>query len=77
MVRSIVGCATLFGVVLAGELVVGCVSFCVTSFIAVSMGNCDSGVSSIAVCDSGVVWDGWLFCCADSFCPSTSVAFFS
>ena len=28
MVRSIVGCATLFGVVVVGELVIGCVSFC-------------------------------------------------
>ena len=76
MVRSIVGCGTLFGVVLVGELVVGCVSFCVISFIAVGMGNCDSGVSSIIVCDSGVVCDGWSFCCADSFCSSTSVALF-
>ena len=55
MVRSIVGCGTLFGVVLVGELVVGCVSFCVISFIAVGVGNCDSGVSSIIVGDSGVV----------------------
>ena len=28
------------------------------------MGNCDSGVSSVIVCDSGVVCDGWSFCCA-------------
>ena len=77
MVRSIVGCGTLFRVVLVGELVVGCFSFCVISFIAVGMGNCDSCVSSIIVCDSGVVCDGWSFCCADSFCSSTSVAFFS
>ena len=65
MVRSIVGCGTLFGVVLVGELVVGCVSFCVISFIAVGMGNCDLGVSSVIVCDSGVLCDGWSFCCAD------------
>ena len=49
MVRSIVGCGTLFGVLLVGESVVGCVSFCVNSFIAVGMGNYDSGVSSIIV----------------------------
>ena len=76
MVRSMVGCGTLLRVVLVGELVVGCVSFCVISFIAVGMGNCDSGVSSIIVGDSGVVCDGWSFCCADSFCSSTSVALF-
>ena len=72
MVRSIIGCGTLFGMVLVGELVVCCVSFCVISFIAVSVGNCDSGVSSIIVGGSGVVCDGWLSCCADSFCSSTS-----
>ena len=76
MVRSIVGCRTLFGVALVGELVVGCVSFCVILFIAVGMGNCDSGVSSLIVCDSGLVCDGWPFCCANSFCSSTSVALF-
>ena len=43
------------GLVLVGELVVGCVSVCVISFIAVGVGNCDSGVSSIIVGDSGVV----------------------
>ena len=76
MVRSIVGCGTLFGVVLVGELVVGCVSFCVISFIAVDLGNLDSGVSSIIVSDSGVVCDGWSFYCAGSFCSSTSVVLF-
>ena len=76
MVRSIVGCETLFGVLLGGELVVGCVSFCVNSFITVGMGNYDLGVSSIIVCDSGVVCDVWSFCCVDSFCSSTSVAWF-
>ena len=76
MVRSIVGCGTLFGVVLVGELVVGCVSFCVISFIAVGVGNCDSGVSSIIVADSGVLCDGWSFYCAGSFCSSTSVVLF-
>ena len=73
MVRSIVGCGTLFGVVLVGELVVGCVSFCVILFTAVGMGNCGLGVSSIIVCDSDVLCDVWSFCCADSFCSSTSV----
>ena len=58
MVRSIVGCGTLFGVVLIVELIVGCVSFGVISFIAVGMSNCDSGVSSIIVCDSSMVCDG-------------------
>ena len=57
MVRSIVGCGTLFGVVLVGELVVGCVSFCGISFI-VGVSICDSGVSSIIVGDSVVVCDG-------------------
>ena len=76
MLRSIVGCGTLLGVVLVGELLVGCVSFFVISFIAVGVGNCDSGVSTIIVGDSVVVCDGWSFCCADSFCSSTSVALF-
>ena len=76
MLRSIVGCGTLLGVVLVGELLVGCVSFFVISFIAVGVGNCDSGVSTIIVGDSGVVCDGWSFCCADSFCSSTSVVLF-
>ena len=39
--RSISGCGTLFGVVLVVELVVDCVSFCVISFVAVGVGNCD------------------------------------
>ena len=73
MVTSIVGCGSLFGVVLVGELVVGCVSFCVILFTAVGMGNCGLGVSSIIVCDSDVLCDVWSFCCADSFCSSTSV----
>ena len=64
------------GGVLIGELVVGSVSFCVISFIAGGMGNCDSGVSSIIVDDSVVVCDCWSFCCADSFCSSTSDALF-
>ena len=72
MVRSIVGCGTLFGVVLIDELVVGCVSFCGISFIVVSVGSCDSGVSSVLVGDSVVVCDDWSFCCADSFFSSTS-----
>ena len=61
---------------LVAELVVGCVSFCVISFIAVGVGNCDSGVSSIIVADSGVLCDGWSFYCAGSFCSSTSVVLF-
>ena len=64
MVGSIVGCGALFGVMMIGELVVGCVSLCVISFIAVGMGNCDSGVSSIIVCDSGVICAVWSFCSA-------------
>ena len=76
MVRSIVGCGTLFGVMLVGELVVGCVSFRGISIIVIGVGSCDSGVSSIIVSDSGVVCDGWSFCCADSFCSSTSDALF-
>ena len=42
-------------------------------FIAVGVGNCDSGVSPVIVGDSGVVCDGRLLvCCADSFSSSTS-----
>ena len=51
MARSIVGCGTLFVVVLVGELVVGCVSFCGVSFIVVCVANCDSDVSSIIAHD--------------------------
>ena len=76
MVRSIVGCGTLFGVVLVGELVVGCVSFCVILFIAVGVGTYDSSVSSTIVGDSGVICDGWSFCCSDSFCSSSSDVLF-
>ena len=76
MVRSIVGCGMLFGVLLVGELVVGCVSFCGISFIVVGVGSCDSDVSSVIVGDSGVVCDGWSFCCAASFCSSTSDVLF-
>ena len=65
--RSTVGCGTLFGVVLVGELVVGCVSFCCISFIVADMGSCDSGVFSIIAGDSGVVYDGWSFCCTGFF----------
>ena len=68
MVRSIVGCGTLLGVVLVGELVVDCVSFYVISFIAVDVVSCDSGVSSVIVGDSGVVCDSWSFCFVDPFC---------
>ena len=57
MGRPIVGCGTLFGVVLVVELVVVCLSFSVISFIAVGVGNCDSGVFSIIAGDSGVVCD--------------------
>ena len=76
MRRSIVECGTFFGVLLVGQLVVGCVSFCVISFIAGGVGNCDSGISSIKVGDSVAVCGGWSFCYADSFCSSTSDALF-
>ena len=76
LVRSIVWSGMLLGVVLVGELVVGCVSFCVISFIAVGVGNCDSGVSSITVRGSVVVCDNWSFCCADSFRSSISDVLF-
>ena len=72
MVRSIVGCGTLFGLVLVGELVVCCVFFCGISFIVVCVSSCDSGVSLIIVGNSVVVCGGWSFCCANSFCYSTS-----
>ena len=67
---------TLFGVVLLGELVLGCVSFCGISFIVVGVGNCDSDVSSVVVDDSSVVCEGLLFCCADSFSSLTSGVLF-
>ena len=51
MARSIVGCGTLFVVILVGDLVVGCVSFCGVSFIVFRVANCDSYVSSIIAHD--------------------------
>ena len=75
MMRSIVGCGTLFGVVLVGGLVRLCFILCYFIYCC-WCGNCDLGVSSIIVGDSGVVCDGWSFCCVGSFCSSTSVVLF-